>query len=75
MKPPRMLGFGIHSLDKYRPMLLNAGWTLVIVSERPNTPGRKTLRDITEIVSAATFEDNNDGGYTLASLYLEPVPI
>lgn len=32
--PPRMLGFTDKALDKYRALLLNAGWTLVIVTER-----------------------------------------
>lgn len=74
--PPRMLGFTDKALDKFRALLLNAGWTLVIVSEcsGSNKTRTRTLRQITEIVSGATHEDNVESSYTLAAIYVESIP-
>jgi DNA mismatch repair ATPase MutS len=71
-----MLGFTDKALDKFRSLLLNAGWTLVIVSEQssPSKTRTRTLRAITEIVSGATHEDNVESSYTLAAVYVEPIP-
>lgn len=76
--PPRMLGFTDKALDKFRSLLLNAGWTLVIVSEcdsQYTTRGKtRTLREITEIVSGATHEDNQVSSYTICAVYIESIP-
>jgi hypothetical protein len=73
-----MLGFTDKALDKFRSLLLNAGWTLVIVSEceaEYSVKGKtRTLREITEIVSGATHEDNTHSSYTVCAVYMEEIP-
>lgn len=74
ISPPRMLGVPIQSIEKYRNLLLSAGWTLVIVSEKKmDSDVTRPLREITEIVSGATHEDLSGNSYVISSVYVEPI--
>ena len=70
--PPRMVGFPVQSIEKYRNLLLNAGWTIIIVSEKSGEGSRPT-REITEIVSGATNEDIMGDTYRISAVYTEPI--
>ena len=65
-----MIGVPEHAIDKYRPILLNDNYTLIIVDQI--TPSPNPERDVVEIISSSTTIDNYDkkDSHYLVSIFI-----
>jgi len=69
-KNPYMMGFNIASYDKFLKMLIDNGFTVVIVDQI--TPPPKPKRAVTGVYSAGTYmNDTNLDSNNIVSLYIE----
>ena len=70
---PLMIGVNIYSIDKYIQILLNANYTIVLISQISEPPYIK--REVTNIYSPGTNIEYSTKGNTnnLVSIYLEQV--
>jgi DNA mismatch repair protein MutS len=70
---PLMIGVNIYSIDKYIQILLNANYTIVLISQTSDPPYVK--REVTNIYSPGTNIEYSIKGNTnnLVSVYLEQI--
>ena len=70
---PLMIGVNIYSIDKYIQILLNANYTIVLISQTSEPPYVK--REVTNIFSPGTNIEYNSKGNTnnLVSIYIEKI--
>ncbi|AYV76959.1 MAG: DNA mismatch repair ATPase [Barrevirus sp.] len=69
-KNPYMMGFNVTALDKFLKMLVDSGFTVIIIDQV--TPPPKPKRAITGIFSAGTYINNTDSKSNyIVSLYIE----
>ena len=70
---PLMIGVNIYSIDKYIQILLNANYTIVLISQTSEPPYVK--REVTNIYSPGTNIEYSTKGNTnnLVSIYIEQV--
>jgi DNA mismatch repair protein MutS len=68
---PQMAGFPSHSLRRHLPTLVDAGYTIVLVSQ-VGTVGGSIQRKVTEVVSRATYVDgcSHDDSATVHNRHL-----
>ena len=70
MSNPWMCGFPDHSLSKFRNVLLNNNYTIVLVEQVTNPPNPE--REVTEIISPGTIVDsyNKSATNNILSIYI-----
>ena len=64
-KNPMMVGFPIIAVNKYKSILVNANFTVIVVDQT------KTGRAVTEVISAGTCIDSQSDTNNIVSIYID----
>jgi DNA mismatch repair protein MutS len=69
-------GVPVYTLDKWASRLTSQGWSVVVIDEVKNAPGKVTRREVSRVLSPGTHVDAAEANqpFFVASLWLEPHP-